>query len=417
VLIHNWTGTFRLLCTLIVTTPFLTGCWDRMEVDQRANILGISIDTVDPSSVGSKGMMGSSNATGYGPLPPQTDTLMKLTAQLAVPGRIPLGPGESGGGGTSPKSAVWVLNSYGKTLNDALQQLQQQVADKIFLGHVRVIVVSEAFAQQQGLQTLIDTLRRNPQVRRTAWLVISKGNADEVMKSSPPLERVPTLYLMSTMDHARQMGKLPNDFLGVFESKSVMKGREPILPYLEVMQEDNINVAGLAFFKGYKMVGTTKQAFDISSYMELDGVKAGGYTVMVSLPGHSGAVMWHDYHRKRKISVDIRNGRPHFTVNIHLDGNIAEKSEEGFSIDNPEILKAIDAEIAGGVQKHVNDFIEQLKQEDVDIVGFGEYVRAKQPRYWDHQIRTREKWEEIYPEISVDTHVTVRTHRVGMKGT
>ncbi|MEW9668532.1 hypothetical protein [Ammoniphilus sp. 3BR4] len=69
--------------------------------------------------------------------------MIRLTVQIAIPGRIPLGPGEGGGGGEKP---VWVLDVVGHTIGDALSNLQQQVADRLFFGHLRVIAVSEAVA-------------------------------------------------------------------------------------------------------------------------------------------------------------------------------------------------------------------------------------------------------------------------------
>lgn len=416
----KWRAKSRLFFTLVLLTPFLCGCWDRLEVEQRAAVLGISIDMAEQGAQNheSDSETGQADATASGDMPnPPMAGMLRLSAQIAVPGRIPLGPGESGGGGGgSPAKTVWLVHADGKGLEDALQQLQQKMADRLFLGHLRVIVVSEAFAKQQGLRTVTDTLRRNPEVRRTAWLVISKGKAVALMATSPPLERVPTLYLLSTMDHARQMGKLSNDFLGVFASRLTMKGREPVLPYLEVERDENVNTAGLAFFKGDKMISTTKKTFDISTYMQLAGIRHGGYALIVNVPGQSGTVMWQAYRRQRKISVDIRQGRPHFTVDVHVDGNILGKSGEQFSIDDPTILRAIDNELVRRGREQLNELIDQTKKDDTDVVGFGEYVRARQRAYWDRNIKTKEKWEEMYPQISVDTHIQVKTRRVGMQG-
>lgn len=300
-------------------------------------------------------------------------------------------------------------------MNDALQQLQQQVADKLFLGHLRIIVVSEDFARQQGMEALSDFLVRHPEVRRTVWVVVSKGSASDLMQTAPPLERVPTVYLMSTLDHAKQLGKLPNDFFGMFVSKVAMRGREPILPYVEVMQKDNVNISGLVMFRRYRMAGTTARPFDIATYMLLSGVQPGGYTMMVQIPGHRETVMWQAYLRKRRITVRIENGRPHFTVRVHLDGNITEKSSEGVNLDDPRVLAAIDDAVGQKLRSNLDAFITLTKALHTDPVGFGEFVRARQPGYWDRYVQTKERWEALYPDVKIDFVITVRTHRVGMK--
>lgn len=444
--LHKVYRALRLVAALLLTVPMLTGCWDRLEIEQRATVLGIAIDEDSPESddsqeksdedstqeqdtensnsssgkssdgSGAQELSGKTDVTGSSQVNIPQQVPLRLTAQIAVPGRIPLGPGESGGSSTSTQSAVWVVYASGKTINDALQELQQKVADKLFLGHLRVIVVSEEYAREQGLESLSDGLRRNPEIRRTAWLVVAKGNATEVMKTSPPLERVPTLYLMATLDHSKQLGKLPNYFLGVFESQSVMKGRDPVLPYVDVQQKDNINIGGLALFQRYKMVDTTRKSFDVSSYMQLSGVRTGGYSMMLKVPGGSEAVVWQAYRRRRRIKVDIERGQPHFRVTIHVDGNIIGKSSDNFRLDDPEVIRSFDTEVTRRGLESIRNFIHQTQQDDTDCVGFGEYVRAREPGYWDRYIKTKEKWREIYPTVKIDVRLTVRTHRIGMKG-
>lgn len=160
------------------------------------------------------------------------------------------------GQGTGSQSPVWVLSANGLTINDALMNLQQQLSDRLFYGHLRVIVVSDTVARK-GIQNLNDYLRRLPEVQRTAWMLVSKGDAKDFMTATPQLERVPTLYLLATMDNAVKMGKLPNDFLGIFFSSSSAKGQEGYLPYLSIKKEFTFEIAGLAYFKNDKMVGTT----------------------------------------------------------------------------------------------------------------------------------------------------------------
>ncbi|MCL6516428.1 Ger(x)C family spore germination protein [Alicyclobacillus sp.] len=415
-------GLRRVIPCLLFILPLVTGCWDRLEIEQRATVLGLAIDTESavaeeaPRDVGKSPSIDATTSSGMDV--PYGGTLFRLTAQIAVPGRIPLGPGEGGGGGggSRPQEAVWVLHSAGTTVNDALQQLQQQVADKLFLGHLRILVVSEAFARARGMQVLTDFLVRHPEVRRTVWVVVSRGRAADLMQTAPPLERVPTLYLMSTLDHAKQMGKLSNDFFGMFASKVVAPGRDPVLPYVEVMQRDNINLTGLAFFQGDQMVGTTARPFDISTYMLLTGVRPGGYTMMVQVPGQADTVMWQAYRRKQRVDVTFANGRPHLSVQLHIDGNVTEKSSDRVNLDDAAVIRRIDEAVAAKTRANIEAVLERTRELGTDPVGFGEYVRAKHRRYWDRAVKSKDRWRDLYPDIPVDVRVTVTTHRLGMKG-
>ncbi|WP_127594519.1 hypothetical protein [Paenibacillus lautus] len=88
----------------------------------------------------------------------------------------------------------------------------------------------------------------------------------------PELERVPSLYLLSTLDNAVKLGKFRIDYVGLFWSNSSKIGQEGFLPYVEVKKEQNINLLGMAYFKDAKMVETTKP-FEIAGYMGIKGLR------------------------------------------------------------------------------------------------------------------------------------------------
>jgi hypothetical protein len=59
--------------------------------------------------------------------------------------------------------------------------------------------------------------------------------------------------------------------------------------------------------------------------------------------------------------------------------------------------------------------IKKTQEKGSDIYGFGEYVRAKEPRYWNQEIRTKERWQEMFQDITVEFKVSTNVRRVGMK--
>ncbi|MBO9600168.1 MAG: Ger(x)C family spore germination protein, partial [Cohnella sp.] len=329
--------TVKLIFLVFMVVPLLTGCWDRLELEERAVVLGISVDLAKPEAANEESDV--SHLKDAFPVPDQR--MLRVAVQIALPGRIPLGPGEGGGGKGGSGETVWVIDVVGHTLDDALMNLQQQVSGRLFFGHLRVIVVSEALARQ-GMQNLNDYLRRNPEVRRMAWMMISKGSALEVMKAAPKLERVPSLYLMATLDNAVKLGKFPVNYMGMFWSNSAKKGQEPFLPYVEIRKEQNIQVNGMAIFRNDKMVGST-MPFDIASYMGIKGLNPAGYRGFVQIGNHpSETVTIYATSRRSTIKATIRNGKPYFKVSIFTEISMEEKISEQFSVNNSEILKEIE---------------------------------------------------------------------------
>lgn len=410
----RWIKRVRLLAAVLLLTPMLSGCWDRLEIDERAVVLGVSIDVVKE---GEEGVEERESEISHvkGSLPPPKRGLVKVGVQIALPGRIPLGPGE--GGGTEPRETVWVIHVVGHSIDDAFMNLQQQVSSRLFFGHLRIIVVSEAVARN-GMENINDFFRRNSEVRRMAWLIVAKGNASSFMFAAPKLERIPTLFLMSTLDNSIRTGKFPKDYIGLYWSNTSKKGQEGYLPYVVLKDEENVEISGLAYFRGEKMVGATKP-MEISAYLGLRGVNPAGYSAVVLLDENDpdSAVMTNVTHRRSNIKLSLKDGKPHFRIHVELEANLEEKMNEGLAISDPKVIHAIETKQSETSVKFYQNVIKQTQSKGSDIFGFGEQVRSKKPVYWDRNIGTKEKWQEMYKETTFDIEVIVKIRRIGMKAT
>ncbi|ACT01785.1 Ger(x)C family spore germination protein [Paenibacillus sp. JDR-2] len=409
---RKWIKLVRTLCAVMLATPILAGCWDRLEIEERAVVLGVSIDKVKMEEAEEE-----EDAISHlpGTIPAPNKDMIRVAVQIALPGRIPLGPGESGGGGGgSVGKTVWVIDVVGHSLNDAFMNLQQQVSSKLFFGHLRVIVISEAVARN-GLENINDYFRRNSEVRRMAWMMVAKGQARKLMLASPPLERVPTLYLMSTLDEGIRMGKFPKDYIGIFWSNVSKKGQEGFLPYVEIKKEQNVEIKGLAYFVGDHMVGVTRP-LEIAGYLAIKGINPAGYRVFVQLGSPEQTIMTTATHRRSKIKVQIKDDVPHFTIDIGIELNVEGKVSDKIQINNPDVLKLIEEKQGSDAIKFYYDIIKESQEKGSDYFGFGEIVRGRKPQYWNKRIKTAEEWSKMYENCTFEVKVAMKVRRIGMKG-
>lgn len=394
----------RLTLLFFLIFPLLSGCWDSQEIEQRATILAIGIDQADPKAQNEPEVSHLKNQYPT----PQLE-LIKLTAQIAVPGRIPLGPEQTGGA----DKPVLIMEVVGHSIEDAILNLQQQVADEVFLGHLRIIVLNEKVAKK-GTQRFNDFLRRNPEIRRTASLVVSKESASTYMKLEPELERVPSLYLADMVDNLTALGKFPPSFIGLFWTILSSKGQEPILPYLSLKKGSNIQLNGLAYFHGDRMVGKTSP-LAVGTYMTVIGIEKGGYGAFTKVPGTEETVLVRAVSRKTNIKVGFKDGKPHVDIKVRYECEIDEKHSPAISLSESSILNKIAKELSKDSVKSIKDLIKKTQKVKSDIFGFGEHFRAKLPSYWNSKIKTKEKWEEYYQDLTCSVQVDTHIHRVGMK--
>jgi spore germination protein KC len=396
-----------VIILLAAILPLLSGCWDSREIEKRANVLAIGVD-----KAGEEEQEKEDEISHLGkriPLP--DEEMIKVTAQIAIPGRIPLGPQQPGGS----EKPVLVVEVVGHTFRDAMLNLQQEVADELFLGHLRIIVLSEEVARN-GTARFNDFLRRNPEIRRTAALVVSKDSAAKYMNLNPELERIPSLYLADMVDNLSAIGKFPPSFIGLFWTIYSSKGQEPYLPYLAVKEKEKstIQLNGLAYFHGDKMVGKTNP-LEIGIFMAVRGIGRGGYGAFIKVPGKDESVLVRAVSRKTRTKVMLKNGRPHVSIKVQYESEIDEKESASIQVSDSGILKKIEKEASKSTKKSIEKLIAKTQKSKSDIFGFGEHFRAKLPQYWNKNVKTKDKWDEIYQDITFDVKVDSHIHRVGMK--
>lgn len=394
-----------LFMAIIPILMLLSGCWDRYELEERAMILAISIDVTDDREEVEKYEVTHSK----GDFPVREDQkYYKLTAQLAVPGKIMLGPG---GGETNSEDTDWLLVTYGYTMKDALSNLQQELAAKIYLGHIQIIVVSEEIAKN-GISEIMDFLRRDYEVRRSAWLMITDGGeAQDILNATPPIQTVPSLYLSNTLKDAVRFGKLPKEFLGKIWIDFSDIGVDAMIPLVKSMG-DHILVHGLAYFKGDKMVGKLTPT-DTGAILAIQGMNPAGYSNVVETEDQSGVYLIKPQRRKSKISVKLVDGEPKVTINVKIEGFVEEQNHvNDLSKDR---LEELEKTLSNYGEKALSKLMKRLQQDESDILGIGARVRAKYPKYWHEKVKDDKGWYEVYKDLDIQIHLDYKIRRVGME--
>jgi spore germination protein KC len=157
----------------------------------------------------------------------------------------------------------------------------------------------------------------------------------------------------------------------------------------------------------------TQDMQGIAQYMAVKGMNPGGFRI--SFPYQGATVTLYSTYRNSRIKAKIRNGLPEFDVYTFIEFNLEEKSSETFSLSDQNTLDDIIQTSIQSAQKKFEDNIKKTQVAGADIYGFGEIIRAKKPGYWNKNIKTKEKWQEMYREVKVNIHLDGSIRRVGMK--
>jgi len=365
---------FFLLCSPML----LTGCWDRVEVNDLAVVVASSFDKEgDEYRVG-----------------------------VQIPLVRPLG-----GKGQGP--VFYIDSEKGKTVREAVDRLQHRMSRQMIFSHRRILVVSEEVARE-GIRPGLDEVARLPDNRLTANMIISKGKAIDLLGSSPQFESL-------SAESMREIVKLP--FVLPVNLKDIAQalnkeGADPIVPYMEVTEpqpkgEENkkeVQLVGYAQFKRDKLVGVFKdKAADGSHWLRSHFV-----TYMTTLEVQEGntkrPITIRVMDGQSKITPRIENGILSYHVKVEAIGAVQESmltEDLRFQRNQDVINRAFEKDI----KESIEAFVKQAKEKQTDPAYLGVLLSRAYPKEWKENYSKH--WRDTLGEIPFHIEVKASVERLG----
>jgi len=378
--------TCRTLLTLLGSAMLLTGCWDRMEINDLAIITAAGIDLTDNNRI-------------------------KLSVQLFVPSAQSSGSEQSGSSSSSGSSKKTVVrDAIGIDVADATARLQERLSRRIFWGQADVFIFGEKLAQK-GIKEPLDFLTRHPHPRERANLFVSEGEAGEVLKWSSPIERnsAETLREMAALQTGLNMS-----ILQTIEELSE-EAHTTVLPFVRILHKGGTStpfISGSATFKELKLKDKLNTSETRGLLWLRNEIKSATITSKISGTSESGLASLYMFEANSKLVPSIRNGEWHMRVVIEANGNLNENSSDLDTSKEASIIKLQNA-FKQTIQKRVEDVVSKAQQDNADYLGFAEQFYRHYPKQWR---KTKNNWDNMFPKVVVDYDIRVVVARNGLTG-
>ncbi|WP_166241414.1 Ger(x)C family spore germination protein [Paenibacillus turpanensis] len=366
-----------LLVLVLTVTGFISGCWDRKEVNDIVFVSATAMDKVE----------------GEEPY--------RVTVQFPLPSKMG-GAGSGGGGGGTPGEDTWYIDSAaGKTIRDSNQKQQRALSRQLYFAHRRVILIGEDLAKA-GIAPIIDIMARVPQNRMSANLLITKGPAQEVLNAKVPTEYVTGEVLRELATRAM---KKPIDIVDVID-KLLTPGIDPAISYVvkettkpgeKKLEKPTVVLKGLAVFREDRLTGMLEGELAQSVLLAMN--QADKPTVTVKSPKGEG----HLTVQISKYDVDYipKAGPegPEFELRLTGIGMLMENASV-FKVSTTMGMQNISKLVNEKIVETTTKGIQKLQKEyQSDPIGFGDKIRRKDAAYW----RQWEKsWYETYKTMKVN---------------
>lgn len=374
------------LTIFILLLTLLCGCWDRRELDERISVVGLAIDREEETESGQPHFL--------------------VTVQIPIPLRIAGAGGGAGGGGGA--EAVRMVSSTGVTVSDALTNLQKSLNQQLFLGHTRVVAISEELAKE-GIKHILDGFRRDPSIRRLLWLIVTEGRAENLLYANPELESIPISYIISLIENGAKMNEIPDITLGNFFICLTNSTHQPVLNYVRSSEED-VSWVGLALFNDDKLVGVLT-AEETWSLMQLRNEKPGG-RVLISFTEDNTHKYFlvNPFASKAKVNIQIENGQVKAHYHVQVEANILETNFDT-DLSKSSNLHKLAKITKEDLEKRAEKLVKKLQQDyKVDSLMLGAKIKAYHYNEWN-----RLDWQDTFPETEIKVTYQVEFRRVGME--
>lgn len=360
------------IVALAATLLLASGCWDHREIVDIAIVTGIGID---------RGTLGET---------------IRVTLQAGKTSAE-----KSSDGGESDSRASLIMEASGRSVSAALALIRAKNSREPYLQHNQVLLVSEKQAEE-GFFSHLDVFMRELELRLEVWLVISEGDAGEVLTTELGPEQLSGVTLTRMMANERAAAHCRAVMLIEYIAKQLDGVTAPVAPIVALSgpaERPELVVTGMAVFKDGRMAGRLNPK-QVNGFALLRG-GVNSRPVEVTLPEGYAVVQLINL----KSSAQPMLQGEEILLKAKVEGQFIIGELQGFEgMDINALADLLEQEAAKAVAEEMRDCFEYSKMLRADILGLGNDIQQRHPDQWQALVQN---WEERYARISLATDVTL----------
>jgi spore germination protein KC len=378
---------------LIVCLMCLSGCKGMREVEELSPIIGIGID------------LGEKPGTYL------------ITYQL-------IAPQKGGESGVSVKSRV--IGVEASTGREAHEKISKITSRMPFMGSLKVIVLGEDVAKAGFIQRL-DFEQRFPEFRRTLYLVVTKGKAENLLNMELAADEIPSIYIKRVLEKGDAISVQPVINLGQFLKALSENSEVPIIPLVQRIEQgdegivfkakeeevEELQFEGAGVFREDRLVDFLTDR-ETKGYMWLeDKVKLRLINTMSSEDSQvvfGGQVL----QSSTKHKVTDQNGQ--ITMQYRIKAimqvdEVAGLTKRLSETEWAELIKEAEKSFAQEIRQECELSIQKEKKLGLDFLSIGRHIDQQKPAYWK---AVKDQWEQKIADLPVSVDVQVKIEHTGM---
>ena len=350
----------------------LTGCWDQQLLVNRTLVNGISLDVTKEGEIDA--------------------TVRALHIQ------------SKGGGLFEIQDEV--VEAKRPTVVGLGIDMDSKIAGAIDASKAHIIIIGEELAKK-GIHPYIEFMYRNMDSYMSSKVVISKGKAKTIL--STEIEKSPiAFFILQMLNGAESDTVIPKETTFTVWKKVLDPGKDMVLPYLEQVESDKVEVAGVALFNDDQYTGTKLSKEKSSVLLSLMG-KLGKTNNMALIlgqesNGQSISFTTNDIRRNLEVHVD-KNNKITCKINLKMDIEVGSFPQ---NFKNELNIKKLNQDLSDELTKQAKEITSTLLEANCDALGIGQRISSFHPELWK-----KIRWEEEYQNVQFEPTVKVNIIKTG----
>ncbi|MBP2649650.1 MAG: gerAC [Firmicutes bacterium] len=353
--------TWLLFGVMLVLNFFITGCWDRKEIEDRGFALGVGIDHVV-----------TTQPKGQYDLPSVTQEFgeRKYQVTFELP-RFRKGEEKSGGGTESH----YIFMGEGESMFQIVRAISAKTYFSLFFEETQVLIFSEAVAKE-GISEILDYFLRNPGMRRKVGLFVTPGRAEDILTGKLKVEDVNSIFVSKILKNVNinpRFASLTN--LG--DIAEAIRGKKSFVMAEVVLENGEIKVTKTAIFNNQgKMIGEADEQEVVGGRLIRKKLKEG--VISIANPANPEKLAAFEIvEAKTSVSSHLEGGRLWFTLEADFAGNLGENTEIDQKTLDPTFLSAVEEQLAAELTREVLAIYHKEQALQVEVFDLGALVRRK----------------------------------------
>ncbi len=374
------------------TVLFITGCWDKVEIDKRAFVALIGVDKFEAVSKDKIPKISKEDVANI--------QKNRYTTTYVYPNTGVIALKQEG----NPKFSY---TSVGEDLFATRNSLDTRIARRLSMSHTKAVVMGEAVAKDERLlRELLDRLGRSSEISRKVNILVTPETAKDVLNTNTKDEAVLGLFIRDLINQKAKSSRIADADFG-YIMRSLHESKTAIIPRI-TSSPNEFKIAGAGVIKDFRLVGWLGEMETSDLMFMMDKVKNSVIDVemeklIIPLQITSSKTKKKVFEKDGNIIVSLKI-RAEADIKQHLFQKIGETAENSY-------YKRLQKKASEDLEKQIVTTYQKIQKEfGADLLQAGEYLRKHEPDLWD---KVKNDWDAIFPTTKMEVHVDLKIRRPG----